>query len=332
VIANWLLNPLNIEKKRGYISLINIIHILILVMGFLFIKTRPEFKHPGIGIFFIQIYVAVTFVEGIQAKKTLIRVSGFIIASMFIEILVMLSVISRCSWKQNAISLLVLNIYLGCQLITFQEAREINFQPILFYTLNTILPKFGTYINEKHDRDQFYARMKNENDLKRFEQIIKKVLPSSIIISKGENVVFFNKETNRFFNISNISDGIDINSLLKNILIKRSELHEKNCIESESNLILNEVDVGDIPYLFKDLIKEQCLGIPNSGFEKYQDSFENQEASKRESQKKYLDIKVGKISWKEEESVIAIVTEDLAIEQMNHRITFTNRPGIKTNY
>jgi hypothetical protein len=131
-------------------------------------------------------------------------------------------------------------------------------------------------------------------------------------------VVFFNDETNKLFNISH---GREIKNILRKVLITSTtspNYLEKDRLDSDSGLIIHD-EICEPFLTFGDMLKEHSKNNNSCfGFDKFQGVFECQSLTKNGTEKKYLEIKLGKINWKGEDSLIIILTEDIAIERMNH--------------
>ncbi len=113
----------------------------------------------------------------------------------------------------------------------------------------------------------FQARIKNENNLKRYEQIIKEGLPSSIIVSRGEEIVFFIEKTRRHLNIEN-EEPID------DQIIKISLMEENyNHFASDKDDLAKFIDYKGDKILknsqnFKHMLKEEMKKSMNKSFTK----------------------------------------------------------------
>jgi hypothetical protein len=312
VLLLWLLNPLDLNNYQGSVMGFNIVNIACNIGFLFFVCRKKDFRFSEVALFALQIYLCLGYLETQRKNRVYYQSTNYVITGVTMELVILITFISRCSWIISGLSSFTLNIYLNFRLTENEDNKAMKGLPILVYIANFLLITYGSYMHERYDRLMFYARVKNEENLKRFEQIIKEVLPSSIIVSRGEEIVFYNEETIRLLNIEK---GEKIEDHIAKISIR--EENNYSPMETEDNVKLIEIEAFSnqtIAKCFNEMLKNLMIKNIDKGFSKFSGVYE----SAAESINKSIEIKLGKISWEGTDAVIAILTEDYAAQKLTY--------------
>jgi hypothetical protein len=324
LLGNWALNPLDLNNNQGSPLVFNILNIIFLLGMTIYIKRKKTFKYSQISIFLLQIYFCVGYLESHQKNKAYLRPVNYALLGIFLEIIVMMALVSRCSWKINVISSLTLNIYCNFR-FTDSGDQEFKGSPFLFYFLNFLIISTASYLHEKYDRVAYYLKEKNRENLMIFEHIMKEGLPSSIVITRDDDVLFYNEETKRLLNLYEDKDSIkermkEITIIEVNKQFEQEEQRQKYIDTNDANLLEGYID--DLQGLRKqtllEKLKDKMKHKAPCYFNKYYGIYESVSNDSKNKPVRNLEIKLGKIAWEGTDAVIAILTEDQTAVRLNY--------------
>ena len=126
-------------------------------------------------------------------------------------------VISRIRWTYNVISLWMLQSYIWIRAMDYENNPMIQKPALITLVVYLIIFPYFCYAGEKEDRRVFMNAEILQEHLRGYEELIKNVIPSSILIVKEGHITFFNKTTRDIFNIRNEEELLDI---LGNLQVK----------------------------------------------------------------------------------------------------------------
>jgi K+-sensing histidine kinase KdpD len=321
-LCQWALNPLNLNNYQGPPLLFNLINFFFL-LGFIFyVRKKANFKYSQYAILFLQLYICVGYLESHQGNKQFFQQANYAIIGISVEMAIMIPLIARCSWKKNFISSLAINLYLNFRFTDNSDNNKQRGYPIIFYLGNFLVVSYASFIHEKYDRMAYYSREKNKENLLIFEHILKEVLPSSVIVSRGEEIIFYNEESKKTLTLKNDED---IKEKMKNIIIFQEG--EENNINKQTNSEMNrdinfETKEAQANLLAEDrdfhqssekisLIDMLTIEMKTNNerrFSKYYGL--NTSETKDPKYIRNIEIKLGKIAWEGTDAVVAILTED----------------------
>jgi hypothetical protein len=268
----------------------------------------------------------VTYVEISQNNISSWPVTNFTMSAMIMEFVLLMPLIARCHWKYNLLSSLLINIYLLLRITKTADIHEMRGYPVVIYIYNVIFITLGSYFNERFDRNLFLNRKNDEESLRRFQHIIKSVLPCAILIYKLDNIVFSNRECIRMLNPDS---EMDLNESLKEIMITENIL-EQNLETQNSKFIsetryLNKPTENDYVMNLVDYIKSGRREVNSvSGYENFlgvikKKKFVNMSHGDiAEDHDRCFDIKISKISWEGADARIIMISEDFLRQKVKY--------------
>lgn len=122
---------------------------------------------------------------------------------------------TRMRWLYSGMTLLIIHSYISIRvwndLINLNRVLP-NVLGLILYGL--LIPKLN-YSNEEEERRFFYRIHQKRENLKAFHVLIKKVLPSSMILLDAERIKFFNNRIREMFGVKDENDLINIMRMIE---------------------------------------------------------------------------------------------------------------------
>jgi hypothetical protein len=240
-------NPLQIDlmqPKYIFLHLFSVISVLLL--GFLIHKKKPHLSSLGITT------IVISFIIGASEGTKIIFVESdwtpgmqFVLGMNF-QTGCLFLILSRIRWTYNLISLTVLQVYIWLRGLDY-EKNPTTQKPALvtLFVYLAILPYF-CYAGELEDRKIFANIEKLQNYQKGYEELLRDVIPSSIIMVQKGKINFFNKKTKEMFLIDHQDDIQEIFTRLTVIKIR------KNYIVNASEFLFTQL-FYTLRFFFKPL-------------------------------------------------------------------------------
>jgi hypothetical protein len=175
---------------------------LLLIGLVLSILDKQSKKYFNQTILMTQIFGCMGYLE------TCVRITYLSANPLWIifplEIFIYLPLISRCSWRVNSVGTLFLSLYFWLRIDCFGKTLKEEGQtfPYYYLVINPIIVSLGAFIKERFERNSFWQNEQNKTSLFCYQNLIKKILPSAILVFRDNEFIFFNQETKRLLNIS----------------------------------------------------------------------------------------------------------------------------------
>ena len=181
----------------------------VFLMGLIFTKKFPEKCEMVIVILPITYIVAVTELSRIVFNEREWNPVMYTMLMTVIQFFSLYIIQSRIRWIYFLFEWVFLQIYI-------MTRNQISFdhgftkQPIIISLLfSAIIMPYFIYAREKEDRRIFVSIEKLQSYQKGFEEFLKNVIPSSIIMIQEENINFFNKKCQEMFLVDNQEELLD---------------------------------------------------------------------------------------------------------------------------
>jgi hypothetical protein len=299
----------------GFISLV-----LILL---LIVNRKKRLKNPLAWLMVLQLISVIFYNEiFVQSQYNILSETRIYLHGIIIQTLLSSSLLLCCNWKASGSSFLVLIIYLNGRLINSLKSPNTAFSTTTSLCLLLII-LLASFVNERWDRI-YYKNQKKVQELEKFQNIIKEIIPCSILIFKKEKIVFYTSDTRRLLNHS---VGTKIEDKLRSIVLSkiRSEVNDVDNKKETTNVIPSLDTVYPVSlYEFLTVKKKDydqdfnCGLVSFWGFYNERHKQVIEEIGKNQDSKwdKTFDIKMCNISWDGEEAQIIIISEDLITQRI----------------
>jgi hypothetical protein len=293
---------------------LSFIALILLGLGLTILDKQPK-KYFDLTVLIAQILGCIGYLE-IYFKISSESTSSNPIWNVFpMEVMIYLSLLSRCSWRVNLVSSLLLSLYLGirigCSERGFEE--EDHTLPLYYLFINPVIVGLGAFFRERFERKLFFQFEQNRSSLICYQNLIKKILPSAILVFRDDEFVFINQEARRLLKIAT-SDKIE--AQVAKIRIKSSKNEIPCFIAKKPSTNFRETNEA-IELNFLDFLKSYDE-INECGFKSFAASMpESYEPTGPELKEIMLEIKLGTITWENKLALIIIISQDFASEHIN---------------
>jgi hypothetical protein len=226
--------------------------------------------------------------------------------------------IARCHWKLSTISSFLIANYMNIRFTDINENINMKGFPALVYSLNVLFIICGSFVKEKLDRHSFQQGKNDKECLTQFQNIIKNILPCSILIISNGKVVFYNKETCRMLKFR---PGTNLEERLGKIQIleHNRENYESNHSKIDTEAICIKSDPNNNQNLM-DLLKKGRSDNFDCGFENLWGYILNEipHHQPADEYEKCFDIKICKLSWEGSDAQMVMIAEDLLSQRVKY--------------
>jgi hypothetical protein len=198
--AIFFCNPLHINLFRADFLIMFLSAMVILIITYIVVSHRfRQYSGDVISL------IVIGFIVGSSEAARLLFVESdwtpaiYLLMGMSFQTGCLFLIISRLNWKRNTFSLWMLQSYIWLRGLDIRENPTTQ-KPVLITLLIylIILPLF-CYLGEKEER-RVYSKTKSlQENLKIFENLLRNVIPSSIIIFGEGEIKFFNEKTKEMF-------------------------------------------------------------------------------------------------------------------------------------
>jgi hypothetical protein len=214
--AIFFSNPLHIDLfQAGYLIMFLLSMILVFLVYIVVLKKYIEYCEIAIS------FLVIAFIIGVSefAKKFFDQrdwtPSIFLLLGMNFQTGCLMLIISRIRWTRNLFSISILQIYIWIRTLDCENNEMVQKPAVITLVIYLVIFPYFCYVGEKEDRSAFTATETLQGHLKGFEELIKTVIPSSILIVKDGIICFFNKRTQDIFNIQNEKELLELLGKLK---------------------------------------------------------------------------------------------------------------------
>ena len=185
--------------------------------------------------------------------------------------------------------------------VSFEKEKNLVLLDIILILQSLILSICISYINERSLKGVFLSLKRAQDNLVSFQTLIENVIPSQILILSFETneILYQNQKSVEFFKSED--DKTTLLKKLKNIhLISNEEIHSnliqiyKDFKKQKNNLTLNKFTAYEgMFYKEENILKHSQNGEPEN----------------KENKSYFFDIKIGKISWRNELAILILLND-----------------------
>jgi hypothetical protein len=311
----FLLNSKDLDNHMEGKFLFSVVNFSIILLIFLLtVYKSKSFNYSQEVIILLQSYVCIGFVESQNFSQENMMHSYYTVTALVIEFILIIPLLSNCNWKLTTAACLLLNIYLGMRYKGVSQ--DIGAETLRFsvFICNFALITFWSFISEKVQRKIFFQREKDKNSLLCFQNLIKKVLPTAVLILKEEELVYYNQEAKRLLNASY---GVKLEDQFGKVSILEFK-RDITCFGSKEEDMQNaDSQEKNLKEFLSNYRNRDICGFQNLIGSITDCSTTTTEENQNLNMMRFLDIKVGTISWEGVESVVVVISEDLVTQRMN---------------
>ena len=290
-----------------------------------------KFAYGQSAILLLQCYLTLLFIELLKDDSEKLTTLKTTCLAIFLEFLLLLPSLSFCRWLYISIEVPLISIYFFLRLNKFEMILEDFLIPLIVIITNTILVIITSYLNEKSYRELFHYRKRDEASLSQYQHLIKRVIPSSILIVRKGKVVFYNQESCRLLNMRSGSKLEERLSEIKIVERPKETENATSCNTYNVNILerLIPLETCNASSLnLKDLIMDEKIHSRFiCGFESFSGVLKFSNNNTKESlnetnnsshHDRYFDIKICNLAWEGSEALILILSENFLTHHMNY--------------
>lgn len=192
---------------------------------------------------------------------------------------------SRVKWQNIMGTAIFLNLLLLLNFCRLNENNEVTYFQIIFpFISSNVLPCFF-FLHERNLRKVFGDNIDNQNKLKYYEILIRKILPDQVIILCEHDLVFCNEAAKKFNGSSHYQE------IFKRL---KSDYHEQGNNQNMISYInIMKIYANDSFYTFQ---AKKTDFITNESF--------------------FFDVKIQKINWHGKKSLLILLHDISAIKNL----------------
>jgi hypothetical protein len=112
----WTSNSIEVNDSQSSVLAFNLIMLTIGLFSIVIVKKKRNFKYSEPCLFLLQICLSIGYSEATNWEKINPKGTNFTVNGIFLEISLLIPMLSQCSWKVNTVSSFFLNMYLNLRL------------------------------------------------------------------------------------------------------------------------------------------------------------------------------------------------------------------------
>jgi hypothetical protein len=325
------INPSNLDALDLFYIMSYIANFIILGLIYTIVKRKKLSVGRAIPLY-VFYGILLLSEHGRRSKRVwniqLFFHTGSTVQSLFLSLL-----LSKIYWLDTTVVMIIGTALIGFRFTDFNDYEMLRFYPAIIYSLFAVAIPMANYYLEREERKSFFKIKHYEFSLSCFRDLIKNVIPSSIIISAGDDILFSNEQSDRLFRASN-------SKILKSNL-KTMTLEEKgtdftkipigplassprSCQRRGFSFDSSSRDAHSINKDFEDEKLKNLFDaifskkVSKGDFVGYTGTFENSNGLEVTDTNKgnLFDIKISNLVWEKRDASIVIINEDPSLKKM----------------
>lgn len=315
IIESILVIPLSFYSD-SLIKRVTITLTTILIIIFLFFLLNCYFSKGKILVnFFLGVLVLAenllhleysfpNYINSIQNDENFMRfIWSIVLIGAIIEAKMVILYVSSLKWFLIVFfnGWIYIEIFLHISLD--KEKDQVIIDIILIFQ-SIILSICISYMNERSLKGVFLSLKRAQDNLESFETLIENAIPSQIIILSFEKneILYQNRKSAEFFEFE--QDKLKLFKKLKNIQLISNGIIHSNLIRIYKDFKNQESNLSSIFNRFSAY--EGVLSKEQNTLEKHQNDGESEI---KENKSYFFDIKIGKISWRNESAILILLND-----------------------
>jgi hypothetical protein len=220
--AIFISNPLTINLFQINYMIPFIFSMGLVVLVYLFI-TRSFKNQVDKAIIFmvISFIIGSCEVAGLLLKEEDWTPNIFLLLGVNLQTGCLFVIISRIHWIYNIIAICITQSYIWLRVLHNSKGSNTILPAYITLAVYLILLPILSYAGEREDRKVFLEVQLYEENLEAFKNLIKHVIPSSIVLIEGQNILFFNEKIKEMFDVEEKAALVDTLGKIQVIFIKQ---------------------------------------------------------------------------------------------------------------
>ena len=195
-------NPLKVNLLQTKFILMQVGSTILLAFLAVFIyKKKPHYSSAGITGIVISFIIGASEITKILFVDSDWSPGMYFVLGMNLQTGCLFLILSRIRWIFNVFTLVILQTYIWLRGLDFESNPMTQKTALITLSIYLIILPYFCYAGESEDRKIFANMERLQNIQKGYEELLRDVIPSSIVMIQKGKISFFNKITRHMFMI-----------------------------------------------------------------------------------------------------------------------------------